>query len=259
VTSLTTPTGSVAATYTYDSFGFMTNSTGSATNWFRYTARQFDSDTGLYYYRARYYDPQSGRFLSEDPIRFNGGPDFYLYGGNNSANFTDPFGNKSLIDRALNYISPLPPPPPALSNIGLPVSPPILYTDMNHGQAGGTTTFYPGNSDPAFSIPTLTLPDSKSKPGAGDPYCSTVVGVLYTGGGDPRDGMNGSCINTGDTRGRVIHGGGASLADPFDPNQPLTPTRGCTRGHNQDVVDLGGAITQYQQSNPGMPITYCRK
>lgn len=32
-TSLTDPTGAVAATYTYDSFGFMTASTGSATNW----------------------------------------------------------------------------------------------------------------------------------------------------------------------------------------------------------------------------------
>ena len=67
VTSLTDRTGAVAATYTYDSFGFMRESTGSATNWFRYTARQFDSATALYYYRARYYDPMTGRFLSEDP------------------------------------------------------------------------------------------------------------------------------------------------------------------------------------------------
>jgi YD repeat-containing protein len=52
VTSLTDPTGAVAATYTYDSFGFMTASTGSATNWFRYTGRQFDSTGGVYYYRA---------------------------------------------------------------------------------------------------------------------------------------------------------------------------------------------------------------
>jgi YD repeat-containing protein len=35
VTSLTDPTRAIAATYTYDSFGFMTASTGSATNWFR--------------------------------------------------------------------------------------------------------------------------------------------------------------------------------------------------------------------------------
>jgi RHS repeat-associated protein len=92
VTSLTDPTGSVAATYTYDSFGFLTNSTGSATNWFRYTARQFDSDTALYYYRARYYDPTTGRFLSEDPARFSAGVDFYTYVGNSPPNFSDPSG-----------------------------------------------------------------------------------------------------------------------------------------------------------------------
>ena len=92
VTSLTDPTGAIAATYTYDSFGFMTASTGSATNWFRYTGRQFDSTGGLYYYRARYYDPTTGRFLSEDPIRFKGGVNFYAYVGNDPVNRTDPFG-----------------------------------------------------------------------------------------------------------------------------------------------------------------------
>ena len=92
VTSLTTPSGSVAATYTYDSFGFMTASTGSATNWYRYAARQFDSDTALYYYRARYYDPTTGRFLSEDPVRFQAGVNFYSYVRNNPLNFVDPAG-----------------------------------------------------------------------------------------------------------------------------------------------------------------------
>jgi RHS repeat-associated protein len=92
ITSLTDPTGAVAATYTYDSFGFLTNSTGSATNWFRYTARQFDSDTALYYYRARYYDPTVGRFISEDPIGFLGGPNFYRYASNRPTHFADPYG-----------------------------------------------------------------------------------------------------------------------------------------------------------------------
>jgi RHS repeat-associated protein len=92
ITSLTDPTGAVAATYTYDSFGFMTASTGSATNWFRYTGRQFDSTGGLYYYRARYYDPLSGRFLSEDPIRFQGGINFYAYVRDNPTGFSDPSG-----------------------------------------------------------------------------------------------------------------------------------------------------------------------
>ena len=93
VTSLTDPTGAVAATYNYDSFGFLTSSTGSATNWFRYTARQFDSESALYYYRARYYDPTSGRFLSEDPIRFSGGTtNFYQYVANRPVTASDPFG-----------------------------------------------------------------------------------------------------------------------------------------------------------------------
>jgi RHS repeat-associated protein len=50
----------------------------------------YDSDV---YYRARYYDPNIGRFLSEDPIRFWGGIDFYKYVDNNPANATDPSGN----------------------------------------------------------------------------------------------------------------------------------------------------------------------
>jgi RHS repeat-associated protein len=92
ITSLTDPTGAVAATYTYDSFGFLTNSTGSATNWFRYTARQFDSDTALYNYRARYYDPTTGRFLSEDPARFDAGINFYSYALNSPISWKDPSG-----------------------------------------------------------------------------------------------------------------------------------------------------------------------
>jgi len=92
VTSLTDPTGAVAATYTYDSFGFMRESTGSATNWFRYTARQFDSSTALYYYRARYYDPMTGRFLSEDPIGFKGGINKYIYVRNDPVASNDPTG-----------------------------------------------------------------------------------------------------------------------------------------------------------------------
>ncbi|MGE5113320.1 MAG: RHS repeat-associated core domain-containing protein [Acidobacteriaceae bacterium] len=32
--------------------------------------------TETQYYRARYYDSQIGRFISEDPIRFEGGVNF---------------------------------------------------------------------------------------------------------------------------------------------------------------------------------------
>jgi RHS repeat-associated protein len=93
ITSFSTSAGALANTYTYDSFGNTTNSTGSVTNYFRYTAREFDSETGIYYYRSRYYDPSAGRFISEDPTRFDAGVNFYAYVKNNAPNFNDPSGN----------------------------------------------------------------------------------------------------------------------------------------------------------------------
>jgi len=48
--------------------------------------------SGRSYYRARYYDATGGRFLSEDPIAFTGGTNFYRYSSNNPINLIDPFG-----------------------------------------------------------------------------------------------------------------------------------------------------------------------
>jgi RHS repeat-associated protein len=90
VTSLSNSAGALAQTYGYDSFGKQTSSSGSLTNPFQYTAREFDSETGLYYNRARYYDPLVGRFLSEDPSNVGGGQ--YLYVGNSPTNLVDPSG-----------------------------------------------------------------------------------------------------------------------------------------------------------------------
>ena len=93
VTSLTASNGSLAQSYTYDSFGKLNASAGSLINPFQYTARELDSDTGLYYYRARYYDPAAGRFLSEDPIGFDSGQNnFYDYVGNSPVLNFDPTG-----------------------------------------------------------------------------------------------------------------------------------------------------------------------
>jgi RHS repeat-associated protein len=92
VTSLSNSAGSIANTYTYNSYGNLNASTGSLVNPFQYTARESDSETGLYYYRARYYDPTTGRFLSEDPIRFAGSINFYSYVSNNPVLRIDPRG-----------------------------------------------------------------------------------------------------------------------------------------------------------------------
>jgi len=46
------------------------------------------------YYRARYYDPTSGRFLSEDPVEFEGGFNFYPYVSDDPEDWRDPDGTQ---------------------------------------------------------------------------------------------------------------------------------------------------------------------
>jgi len=108
ISSLSNSAGSIANTYTYDSFGKLTASTGSLVNPFRYTARESDTETGLYYYRARYYDQTPGRFISEDPIGFHGGgSNLYAYVGNSSSGLIDPFGlwpGSAIVNRIGNRI-----------------------------------------------------------------------------------------------------------------------------------------------------------
>jgi RHS repeat-associated protein len=93
ITSLSSATGALVQTYTFDSFGKQTASSGSLTNAAQFTGREFDAETNLYFYRARYYDQNAGRFLSEDPIRMSGGSlNFYSYVNNNPTVWTDPSG-----------------------------------------------------------------------------------------------------------------------------------------------------------------------
>src|SRR5262249_11128563 len=74
----------------YDSFGSL--QTGASYEGYSYTGREWDPEVELYYYRARYYDPKISRFLSEDPVRSQGGINLYVYVGNDPANQIDPSG-----------------------------------------------------------------------------------------------------------------------------------------------------------------------
>ena len=98
ITSLTSASAAIAGTYTYDSLGNLSATTGSVTNDLRYTGRESDPETGLYYYRARYYDPQNGRFVSEDPVAFQAGMNFYSYVYDNPVTLIDPTGNAPCLD-----------------------------------------------------------------------------------------------------------------------------------------------------------------
>ena len=92
VTSLSSAAGTLAQTYTFESFGKTTASSGSLTNPFQFTTRELDTESSLYFMRARYYDPAAGRFISEDPIAFKGGINFYRYAHNGPIDNSDPTG-----------------------------------------------------------------------------------------------------------------------------------------------------------------------
>ena len=78
------------ARYGYDVFGAIRNETGTSDNTRKFTGKEFDADSNLYYYGARYYDPYIGRFTQRDPI--GDGINWYAYVANNPLAFVDPTG-----------------------------------------------------------------------------------------------------------------------------------------------------------------------
>lgn len=101
VTDLTNNSGDIIEKYKYDPFGKTTildpaagtvRNSSSINNYYMYTGRQIDEETGLYYYRNRYYDTGTGKFITADPIGYKGGLNLYTYCKNNPINLTDPSG-----------------------------------------------------------------------------------------------------------------------------------------------------------------------
>jgi len=97
-------TGVLQTQYTYEPFGFVSQTGAASTSSYKYTGRE-DDGTGLMYYRARYYHPRLQRFISEDPIGFRGG-DVNLYGyvRGNPLMWRDPMGRFTML---LTLVPPL--------------------------------------------------------------------------------------------------------------------------------------------------------
>jgi RHS repeat-associated protein len=84
--------GSLAQRLDYDEFGRVLNDSNPGFQPFGYAGGLYDPDTGLVRFGARDYDADAGRWMSKDPIGFDGGDNWYAYVGNNPINWLDYFG-----------------------------------------------------------------------------------------------------------------------------------------------------------------------
>ena len=92
------PNGNITSKRKYDVYGLVRNAGVAGDNAGGTSSHKFvgslghasEDNTGYVYMRARYMDPQTGRFVSEDPIL--SGKNWFAYCGNNATNATDPTG-----------------------------------------------------------------------------------------------------------------------------------------------------------------------
>ncbi|MEM5768882.1 MAG: RHS repeat-associated core domain-containing protein [Bacillota bacterium] len=100
-----------------------------------------DTETGLILCTHRYYDPANGRWLTRDPIGYDGGVNLYGYVGGDPVNQVDPEGEAKI-------------------RFGIGGTPPIIghiWIKFDKECSKGSFGLYPGpwgigiiNSDPAF-------------------------------------------------------------------------------------------------------------
>ena len=91
MTAVTDKSGKTVNTYSYDSFGNVISANETVYNAFQYVGGYglMQNDSGTIFVRARNYDPNTGRWISEDPIGIDGGENLYVYCGNDGVDYVD--------------------------------------------------------------------------------------------------------------------------------------------------------------------------
>ncbi len=76
---LTGDSQAIAWKAAYTPFGQAVTSVASVENPFRFPGQYYDQETGLHYNYFRYYNPQTGRYITPDPIGLEGGINLFVY------------------------------------------------------------------------------------------------------------------------------------------------------------------------------------
>lgn len=90
--------GASVAVFKYDAFGCIFSETAAPDLClpFRFSTKEIDEETGLYYYGYRYYCPALGRWVNRDPIGERGGANTRVLLDNNAINYIDTLGLKGM-------------------------------------------------------------------------------------------------------------------------------------------------------------------
>jgi RHS repeat-associated protein len=180
--ALTDQSQAIVNRYSYDAYGRTINQTEGINQPFKYVGQYgvMTEAEGVLYMRARYYDPTTGRFISEDPVGFEGGQtNLYAYVGGNPIMRVDPGGLLSyLVSRPLdgfggashNFV---------VTNadyLGDPAATVFSYgmnASGNVGRVTGSTTgfsrgthsadqaFWGGLGGPSANVSAINAPDSR--------------------------------------------------------------------------------------------------
>jgi RHS repeat-associated protein len=101
--ALTDVNGAVVQTYAYDGYGIQIPTTLPATvrNPFQYGGKYgyyTDHESGFILATYRWYSPQLRRWVSRDPIGYEGGVNLYEYVRSNPIGFVDPLGQEAFLE-----------------------------------------------------------------------------------------------------------------------------------------------------------------
>lgn len=136
----------ITAQYVYGPFGENLRASGSIAraNPIRWSSKYTDEESGLCYYGFRFYQPQTGRWISRDPIDEQGGMNIYGFCNSDSVNLIDSYGM---------FMPSRPVPPPTVQT---PIVPRVTPS-ISVGVSGGSPM---QPSLPLFPVIPVNEPDA---------------------------------------------------------------------------------------------------
>ncbi len=213
----------------YPSTSIGTGGTPATGNTHKFTGHIQDAATGQYYAKARYFTMGLGRWTQPEPLlqgvpaaEFLANPQLlnpYIYCRNNPLIFLDPDGYHSLeYSHDAN----------------------IIYWVNDEGEIENSywckDDFVSGQNEEGLE--RASLPNSDYEANAQEPgrQYGRAYGTFY--------------IDTGDPRGRDIHGGGSGRPNPYAPVQGWNKTYGCLRMQNKDGEQLSSKMREHGNKIP---------